>query len=44
MFKFDLGTEVKSNITGFKGTITSRLIHANGCEKYWIEPKAKTES
>ena len=39
MFKYELGTEVKSSITDFKGTITSRAEHLNGCNRYWIEPK-----
>ncbi len=38
-FKFDLGIEAESIISGFTGMITSRLQHLNGCDRYWIAPK-----
>lgn len=38
-FKFDLGIEVKSNISGFRGKIVARSEHLNGCNRYWIAPK-----
>lgn len=39
LFKFDLGVECKSIVSGFKGTITSRAQHLNGCDRYWVQPK-----
>ena len=39
MFKFSMGIEVKSNVSGFQGVITSRAEHLNGCNRYWIQPK-----
>lgn len=39
MFKFDLGIEAKSNVSGFKGIIVSRSEHLNGCNRYWLQPK-----
>lgn len=38
-FLIDLGVEVKSSISGFKGIVTSRAEHVNGCNRYWIAPK-----
>ena len=38
-FLFELGTDVKSDISGFKGIVTSRSEHMNGCNRYWIQPK-----
>ncbi len=38
-FMIALGVEVKSNISGFKGIVTSRAEHLNGCNRYWIAPK-----
>lgn len=35
----DLGAEAESTITGFKGTITSRFEHINGCNRYHLQPK-----
>ena len=43
MFIVELGTEVKSNITGFRGIVTSRSEHLNGCNRYWIQPKVKKD-
>lgn len=43
MFKFDLGIEAKSNISGFKGIIVSRSEHLNGCNRYWLQPKVDKE-
>lgn len=40
MFKYNLGDEVKSYITGFKGVLTSRAEHINGCNRYWVQPPA----
>ena len=38
MFTIDLGSSVKSNISGFTGLITSRAEHLNGCNRYWVAP------
>ena len=38
MFTIALGSEVKSNISGFKGLVTSRSEHLNGCNRYWVTP------
>jgi len=38
-FKIELGTKVKSNISGFKGIVVSRSEHLNGCYRYWVAPK-----
>lgn len=38
-FRIKLGSEVKSNITGFKGLVTARSEHINGCDRYWVQPK-----
>jgi hypothetical protein len=38
-FMFELGCEVVSKISGFKGILTSRSEHLNGCNRYWVAPK-----
>lgn len=38
MFTIELGSEVKSNISGFKGIAVSRAEHLNGCNRYWVAP------
>lgn len=38
-FLIELGSEVESNISGFKGFTTSRAEHLNGCNRYWVAPK-----
>ena len=38
-FTIELGVQVKSNINGRKGKVTSRSEHINGCNRYWVEPK-----
>jgi hypothetical protein len=38
-FLHELGSEAESNISGFKGVITSRSEHLNGCNRYWVSPK-----
>lgn len=43
MFKFELGIEVKSIISGFKGIIVGRADHLNGCNRYWLQPKVDKE-
>ena len=37
-FTLDNGDTVKSNISGFKGIITSRSDHINGCNRYYVAP------
>lgn len=38
-FTIALGSIVKSNISGFKGMVTSRSEHLNGCNRYWVAPE-----
>lgn len=38
-FTIQLGSEVQSNISGFKGIVTSRSEHINGCNRYWVQPR-----
>ncbi|MEQ1905152.1 MAG: hypothetical protein ABL888_13265 [Pirellulaceae bacterium] len=38
MFKFELGSKVRSKISGFQGIATSRSEHLNGCHRYWVAP------
>lgn len=33
-----LGSEVIDEVTGFKGKVTSRATHLNGCDRYWVQP------
>jgi len=40
---FRLGEKVKDKVTGFKGTITSRIEYLNGCRQYCVEPKVGKE-
>ena len=42
-FTIELGEEVKSSISGFKGIITSRAEHLNGCNRYWVAPTVKKD-
>ena len=37
-FIIELGSKVRSNISGFKGIVTSRSEHINGCNRYWVSP------
>lgn len=43
MFTIELGTKAKSNISGFKGMVTSRAEHLNGCNRYWVVPPIDKE-
>ena len=43
MFKFELGSEVKSDITGFKGVVTANCVHLNGCNRCYVQPKIDKE-
>lgn len=36
IFTIELGSTVKSNISGYSGTVTSRAEHINGCNRYWV--------
>ncbi|HLD91459.1 MAG TPA: hypothetical protein VI911_10720 [Patescibacteria group bacterium] len=38
VFAIELGSKVKSSISGFEGTVTCRSEHLNGCNRYWITP------
>lgn len=38
-FSIELGSKVKSVVSGFEGVITSRSEHLNGCNRYWVAPK-----
>ncbi len=38
MRTIELGSRVRDVVTGFKGIATSRAIHMNGCDRYWIQP------
>ena len=42
-FTIELGEEVKSSISGFKGIVTSRAEHLNGCNRYWVAPTVKKD-
>ena len=42
-YKYGLGVLAKSNISGIKGIITSRSEHLNGCDRYWVAPKANKD-
>jgi len=42
-FKIELGVKVKSNISGYKGMVTCRSEHLNGCNRYWVAPKLKKD-
>ena len=37
-FRVELGSRVKSNITGFCGIATARSEHINSCHRYWVQP------
>lgn len=39
VFKYPLGVEAESNITGMKGIIIARSLHLNGCFQYFIRPR-----
>ena len=39
MFLIELGSEVKSRISGYKGIVVSRSEHLNGCNRYLISPQ-----
>jgi len=43
MFKFELGSTVKSDLTGFKGVLTANCIHLNGCNRCYVQPKVDKE-
>lgn len=39
MFKHDLGVEVETKVSKFKGIIISRSECLYGCNRYYIQPK-----
>ena len=39
MFLIELGSEVKSRISGYKGIVVSRSEHLNGCNRYLVSPQ-----
>jgi len=39
-FKFELGSEVKDIITGFKGVVVHRGQWLNNCNTYTVKPRA----
>lgn len=41
MFKHELGLRAKDKISGFEGVITSRVQYLTGCDRYYLQPKAK---
>lgn len=42
-FLIELGSQVESNITGFKGIVTARSENLNGCCRYWVQPRVDKE-
>ena len=40
MFKVNLGSKVKSVVTGITGIVTNRSECLYGCNRYFIQPKA----
>ena len=43
-FKYELGSEAKDAITGLTGVITGIVAHLNGCKRYAITSKKRTET
>lgn len=43
MFKFKLGSTVRSEVTDFEGIITSNSVHLNGCNRCYVQPKIDKE-
>lgn len=43
MFKIELGSEVKSKLTGFKGIAIANSIHLNGCNRIYVQPVVDKE-
>lgn len=43
-FKFALGAEVISTITGFKGINVSNSVHINGCSRCYVQPKIRKDN
>jgi len=42
-FERELGTEYKSNISGFKGINVSNAVHLNGCDRCYLQPKVSKD-
>jgi hypothetical protein len=43
-FKFDIGDEVKDQVTGFVGIITGMAHHITGCDTYVLTPNAQNNA
>lgn len=43
MFKFNLGDEVQSLVSGFKGVIVGRAEYLNGCLQYDVVGRVKKD-
>ncbi|MBN2713193.1 MAG: hypothetical protein JXR97_12300 [Planctomycetes bacterium] len=43
VFTIELGSTVKSKVTGLKGVVTSRSECLNGCNRYYVQPKANKD-
>ena len=43
-FKFELGSEVKDKVTGFKGIIKGRSQYLSGCNTYGIQSQKLKEN
>lgn len=41
MFKHKLGLRATDKISGFEGVITARVQYLTGCDRYYVQPKAK---
>jgi hypothetical protein len=44
MFKYEMGSQVKDQITGFEGIITARHEFINGCKQYSVEGKVGSDN
>lgn len=42
-FELEMGRRVKSEVTGFTGTIISRSECLYGCNRYYVQPQASAE-
>lgn len=43
IFEFNLGSEVKDKITGFKGIVSARAEHLTGCNRYGVQSQKLDE-
>ena len=42
-YKFELGSELKSKVTGFQGINVANSTHLNGCNRCYVQPKVKKD-